>query len=110
MSLRKTSAERMLNKAYNEALQNTRVNARFSRLVDGVIDNTHKTFKYILFTALLSKATDASINPLCLQAGSSLQGAYDARTIYKIYEQFHKHLQLNRCHLRWFRVQYLLIT
>lgn len=46
-----------------------------------MIDNTHLTYKYILFTAILSKATDASINPLCLQKGSTLPGAYDARTV-----------------------------
>lgn len=50
-------------------------------LVDYVLDNTHLTYKYILVTALASKATDETINPLCLQAGSELPGAYDARSI-----------------------------
>lgn len=43
--------------------------------------NTHLTYKYILVTALASKATDESINPLCLQVKSELPGAYDARSI-----------------------------
>lgn len=81
MALNKTTAEKMLYQAYEEALKGARPQTRFVRFIDSIIDNTHKTFKYILFTALLSKATDSSINPLCLQAGSSLRGAYDARTI-----------------------------
>lgn len=81
MVLNKTTAEKMLYQAYEEALKGARPQTRFVRFIDSIIDNTHKTFKYILFTALLSKATDSSINPLCLQAGSSLRGAYDARTI-----------------------------
>lgn len=81
MVLNKNSAERMLYKAYNEAMKGIPQQTRFAPFIDSVVDNTHKTFKYILFTALLSKATDNSVNPLCLQAGSSLSGAYDARTI-----------------------------
>ena len=50
-------------------------------LVDYVLDNTHLTYKYILVTALASKATDVSVNPLCLQVKSELPGAYDARSI-----------------------------
>lgn len=50
-------------------------------LIDFVLDNNHKTYKYVLFTALAAKATDERVNMLCLQAGSSLDGAYDARSI-----------------------------
>ncbi len=50
-------------------------------LVDYVLDNTHLTYKYILVTALASKATDETINPLCLQVKSELPGAYDARSV-----------------------------
>lgn len=50
-------------------------------LVDYVLDNTHLTYKYILVTALASKATDETVNPLCLQVKSELPGAYDARSI-----------------------------
>ena len=34
-----------------------------------------------MVTALLSKASYPQINPLCLQKGSKLKGAYDARSI-----------------------------
>ena len=50
-------------------------------LVDDVLEHTHLTYKYILVTALTAKATDESVNPLCLQAKSALLGAYDARSI-----------------------------
>lgn len=58
-------------------------------LIDYVLDNTHLTYKYVLVNALASKATDPSINPLCLQKKSKLPGAYDARTIcHKVLVQF----------------------
>ena len=45
------------------------------------MDNNHLTYKYILVTALAAKATNEKINPLALQAKSSLPGAYDARSV-----------------------------
>lgn len=56
-------------------------NCACKELVDFVLDNTHLTYKYILVTALASKATDETINPLCLQVKSELPGSYDARSI-----------------------------
>ena len=46
-----------------------------------VIAGTHLTFRYILLTGLLAKATEPKANPLCLQAGAPLKGAYDARSL-----------------------------
>ena len=46
-----------------------------------VITGRHKTYRYILVTGLLSKATEVSIDPLSIQAGDTSKGAYDARTI-----------------------------
>ena len=80
MELKERSAM-VLQQAYKEALAAPSPVCRHSALIDFVIDNTHLTFKYILFTALLAKASDGSINPLCLQKKSDLPGAYDARTI-----------------------------
>lgn len=81
MSLTKENAKQILNKAFAEAKNASLFDCKHKQFIDFVIDNTHLTYKYILFTALLSKATDANINPLCLQKGSSLIGAYDARSI-----------------------------
>lgn len=78
----KESASVKLLQAYNEALKKTSEPAcTHKTFIDFVIDNTHLTYKYVLFTAILSKATDASINALCLQKQSTLFGAYDARTV-----------------------------
>lgn len=77
----KKEAKKTLQKAYEAALSSPRVTCQHKDFIDFVIDNTHLTYKYILFTAILSKATDESINALCLQKGSALPGAYDARTV-----------------------------
>jgi len=79
--MRLEDASIKLNEAYTEALNAVILNCRHKEFIDYIIDNTHLTFKYILFTAILSKATDSSINALCLQKKSELPGAYDARTI-----------------------------
>ncbi|NVK27060.1 MAG: restriction endonuclease, SacI family [Flavobacteriia bacterium] len=54
---------------------------RLSRKIRFVLFGGHKTYRYILINALLAKATNEAINPLCLQAGSELKGAYDARSL-----------------------------
>lgn len=77
----KEDASKKLKKAYVAASHNPNTTCNHKEFIDYVIDNTHLTYKYILFTALLSKATDETINPLCLQKKSTLLGAYDARTI-----------------------------
>lgn len=46
-----------------------------------IILGKHLTFRYILVTALLAKATNPSINALALQAGAEVEGAYDARSL-----------------------------
>ena len=80
MSIKEDAAVK-LNEAYEAALITPHPVCRHGEFIDYVIDNTHLTFKYILFTAVLAKATDSSINPLCLQKKSELPGAYDARTV-----------------------------
>lgn len=77
----KENAYQKLNEAYQLANIQSPAICKYSQFIDFIIDNTHLTYKYILFTALLSKATDSSINALCLQKKSELPGAYDARTI-----------------------------
>ena len=46
-----------------------------------IIQGKHLTFRYILITALLGKATNPKINALSLQAGADVEGAYDARSL-----------------------------
>ncbi len=49
--------------------------------ISAIISGTHKTYKYILLTGLLAKATDEKADPLALQSGAPLKGAYDARSL-----------------------------
>lgn len=77
----KEDATLKLDAAYEEAQNASAPTCAHKDFIDFVIDNTHLTYKYVLFTAILSKATDESINTLCLQKKSKLPGAYDARTI-----------------------------
>ncbi|GHV05342.1 hypothetical protein FACS1894217_02060 [Clostridia bacterium] len=70
-----------LYRALEDAKKSGEHPCKSKALIDFVLDNTHLTYKYILVTALAAKATDASVNPLTLQAGSTLPGAYDARSV-----------------------------
>jgi hypothetical protein len=78
----KEKAQKKLTEAYKEVenLSDAPL-CDYKDFIDFVIDNKHLTYKYVLFTAILSKSADESINGLCLQAGSELTGAYDARTV-----------------------------
>jgi hypothetical protein len=75
------AVEKTLHKALEEARRTGIQPGKHSALIDFVLDNTHLTYKYILITAFAAKATDATINPLVLQAKSTLPGAYDARSV-----------------------------
>lgn len=77
----KADAQRVLYTAYKEAQKPGNHGCTHSDFIDFVLDNTHKTYKYVLVNALLAKATNQAINPLCLQKKSLLPGSYDARTI-----------------------------
>lgn len=57
--------------------------------IQRIIGGTHLTFRYILITALVSKVAEPSIHMRALQTGSSLAGAYDARSIcHKVFVPF----------------------
>lgn len=57
------------------------INDSIGNRIREVITGKHKTYRYVLVTGLLSKATDENVDPLSLQANDSSKGAYDARTI-----------------------------
>ena len=75
------TAKNILEDAYQDALANVNCSHPLDGFIDSIISGNHLTFKYILFTALLAKASNADVNPLCLQAHSTLDGAYDARSL-----------------------------
>lgn len=50
-------------------------------LIDTIIEGSHKTYRYILFTAITAKAADPTLNPLVLQKKANTWGTYDARSL-----------------------------
>lgn len=87
----KAAAKAVLNAAYIEAQKPGKHSCSKKSFIDFVLDNTHLTYKYVLVNALLAKATNENINPLCLQKKSLLPGSYDARTIcHDVLVQFEK--------------------
>ena len=73
MEISVENASSTLKNAYQDALEAENIDCKFSEFIDLILDNTHLTYKYILFTAILSKATDANVNALALQKKSKLQ-------------------------------------
>ena len=75
-------AEKILRSSINQVQNNGwKLCSPFSLQIKAVILGTHKTYRYILLNGLLAKATNGNCNPLVLQAGSSLDGAFDARSL-----------------------------
>lgn len=58
-----------------------KVNDNREKLIEKVLRGTHKTYRYVLVTALLAKSTNSEIDTLSLQAGDDSDGAYDARSL-----------------------------
>lgn len=71
-------AEETLLKAFkNKKKEDDKIALKIRRIING----THLTYRYILVNALLAKASNTDVNPLCLQAGASCDGAFDARSL-----------------------------
>lgn len=88
MSLSKSTvdqitAARLLREAIGIAQEDSRQIpiSVWDKEIKTIIQGNHLTFRYILMTALLGKATNPSINALSLQAGADIEGAYDARSV-----------------------------
>lgn len=85
-------AQKTLDSCYKESLNfEQKKITPIENCINLVLGSDHKTFKYILFTALLAKATDESIDILSLQKSDSSSGAYDARSLcHKVIVPFEK--------------------
>lgn len=57
------------------------VQDRIGKNISYILRAFHKTYRYVLVTALLAKATDERIDILSLQAQDNSEGAYDARSV-----------------------------
>jgi len=77
------AAERLLREAIEIAQEDSSQipTSVWDNEIKTIIQGNHLTFRYILVTALLGKATNPSINALALQAGADIEGAYDARSV-----------------------------
>jgi hypothetical protein len=75
--------EQILRESIRIAQDNSREipSTKWDAEIRTIIQGKHLTFRYILVTALLGKATNSSINALSLQAGADIEGAYDARSL-----------------------------
>jgi hypothetical protein len=91
-------AEKNLRQAVKVAsAQNYKPKTNLSDLIKKVILGSHLTYRYILTNAILAKATNENCNPLTLQARSSLDGAYDARSLcHKVLVPLERELLGNR--------------
>lgn len=49
--------------------------------IELILKGTHKTYRYVLITGILAKATDGKADALSLQAQDTSEGAYDARSL-----------------------------
>lgn len=58
-----------------------RVDRDVETKIEQIIGHTHLTYRYILLNGMLAKATNHKANPLALQAGAPLDGAFDARSL-----------------------------
>lgn len=78
----KDAAAKTLLKSFSNASASDYTPAsKFSEEISSVIAGTHLTYRYVLVTGLLAKAVHRMANPLVMQAGSRLKGAFDARSL-----------------------------
>lgn len=88
------TAALILDRAFTEsAFQDDNIGCS----IDKILQGTHKTYRYILVTALLAKAENEQINILSLQKGDGKNGKYDARSLcHKVVVPFET-LKLPHC-------------
>ena len=75
ISIDHSKAEKIILESFrNECLTNDQI----TQNIESILSASHKTYKYVLVTGILAKATCPAANPITLQAGAELKGAYDA--------------------------------
>lgn len=81
VSINHDEAYKIILEAIEEAKSITTTQTPQADLIEDVILGTHLTYRYILVTGFLAKATNELANPLALQANAEIDGAYDARSL-----------------------------
>lgn len=72
------TASLILDRAF---IESESANDNLCQRIANILRGTHKTYRYILVTALLAKSTNEKINILSLQKGDGEDGKYDARSL-----------------------------
>ncbi len=90
----KSAATKILNSSYVKCAKTPVNDCDIKATIDFVMTGKNcLTYRYILYTALLAKAVNPSIDILSLQAKDKSDGAYDARSIAKdVVFQFQKNM------------------
>jgi len=78
LDVNKNAAQALLLRALTNPEEST---DEIGKIISDVLRGTHKTYKYMLFTAILAKATNENVDILSIQAKDKSQGAYDARSL-----------------------------
>ena len=78
----KTAATRILQESFARCSATLAVDCEIRETINLVLSGKNcLTYRYILFTALVAKATNENADILSLQAGGKSEGAYDARSL-----------------------------
>lgn len=91
IQLNHETAKAQLNAAYLEANTRDRAVSKYRNEISKVINGEHKTYRYILITNLLAKATNSKVNALALQVGANFNNAFDSRSLcHKVFVPFER--------------------
>lgn len=86
-----SKAKKKLESALLKAKALDKPQSKYKDQVAQVISGSHLTYRYILITNLLAKATDSSVNPLALQVGADFDAAFDSRSLcHKVFVPFER--------------------
>ena len=77
----KLSLETAKNVLLEADEKRARIDDGTGKTVRSIIKGPHKTYRYVLITALLAKAADSRVDILSIQAKDDSAGAYDAREL-----------------------------
>lgn len=74
-------AKQILDRAWSEIGSHAKPPPRMAQLIEMILAASDITFKYILVTGFLGKCCNPKVHARAIQAGSTLTGAYDARSL-----------------------------
>lgn len=75
------AARKALDKAWTDIKTTDEPPEKMKKYIEEVLEASDVTYKYILVTGFLAKYINPNIHARSLQKGSSLEGAYDARSL-----------------------------